>query len=83
MFFLDASGRILGAEVKSATKRGLPAFGVPRVVLDRPALDLEGPYDVSPLDGRFVTTMVEQGEGATNQIVVVLNWHTELVRRMR
>jgi Tol biopolymer transport system component len=83
LFFLDASGRILGAEVKSATKRGLPAFGVPRVVLDRPALGLKYSYDVSPLDGRFVTTMREQGEGATNQIFVVLNWHTELIKRMR
>ncbi len=58
-------------------------FGVPRVVLDRPALGLRNTYDVSPLDGRFVTTLGKQGEGATNQIFVVLNWHTELIQRMR
>jgi serine/threonine-protein kinase len=84
LFFHDASGRILGAEIKSATARGLPAFDVPRVVLDRPALDLSGPYDVSPLDGRFVTSFLnEEDEGAPNQIFVVLNWHTELLERMR
>ena len=83
LFFRDGSGRIMGAEVKSATERGLPAFGLPRVVLDRPALDLGGPYDVSPLDGRFVTALKDEGEGATNQIFVVLNWHAELVQRMR
>ena len=83
LFFRDGSRRIMGAEVKSATNRGLPVFGAPRVVLDRPALDLGGPYDVSPLDGRFVTALRELGEGATNQIFVVLNWHTELAERMR
>ena len=83
LFFRDGSGRIMGAEVKSATQRGLPAFELPRVVLDRPALGLDGPFEVSPLDGRFVTSLREEGEGATNQIFVVLNWHAELAQRMR
>ncbi len=35
------------------------------------------------VDGRFVTTLADDDEGASNRIFVVLNWHTELVERMR
>ena len=52
-------------------------------MLDRPALDLSGPYDVSPLDGRFLTVMRDEAEGTPNQIFVVLNWDSELVERLR
>ena len=36
-------------------------------------------YDVAP-DGRFVMIRVEESSGATQQIIVVLNWFEELKR---
>ncbi len=39
-------------------------------------------YDVTP-DGRFVLMLDEAGEsGSSNEIVVVLNWQRELLKRM-
>ena len=41
------------------------------------------PYDVSPLDGRFIVTEREEGDRAgPTQVSVVLNWFSELTRRV-
>ena len=60
-------------------------IGSPRKLFDtnRPPLGISGrPYDVSPLDGRFIVTkpVNPSGTGNTN-VDVVLNWFTDLKRQ--
>ena len=68
-----------GARWTAAIRRSRSSIGT----TPRAALGLSGAYDVSPLDGRFLTEMRDKSESAPNQIFVVLNWHSELIERLR
>ena len=73
-----------GAEIMSVdVGAGSPAsWGVPRRVFQAPYFVGNSgarQYDVGP-DGRFL--MIKEGDRASNQIVVVLNWFTELQQRV-
>jgi hypothetical protein len=38
------------------------------------------PYDVSPLDGRFLVTQPEAERAGPTHVSVILNWFSELTR---
>jgi hypothetical protein len=80
LFFVDLDGGMMAASVTLS-----PSLGLGRVTRlfewEKPPSGASGtPYDVSPIDGRFLLEKPNtEGPGVIN-ISVVLNWHEELKR---
>ena len=79
LYYVDLDGNMMAAEVKTS-----PELKLGRVTklfaFQKPPPGVSGrPYDVSPIDGRFlVVRPVGDGASAAINISVVLNWFQEL-----
>jgi len=83
LYFIDSEDRLMGSSMTAG--RGAdepPVFSAASPVIERAALDLEGDFDVHPVDGRFVMTHVEQQDEGGNEIQVILNWFAEVRARL-
>ena len=84
LYFVELDGDVVAASISFS-----PALHVDRITplfrWQAPPPDVSGrPYDVSPIDGRFlmIKPSADSATGPT-QIAVVLNWLQELLRRER
>jgi serine/threonine-protein kinase len=79
LYYVDLDGAMMAAAIELSPS--LRVGSVSKLFdLEMPPRTVSGrPYDVSPLDGRFlVTKPVPQTAGGTAEISVVLNWFDEL-----
>jgi hypothetical protein len=80
LFYLDLDGNMMSASVKLSPSLSL---GSVTKLFERPK-PRRGPagmpYDISPVDGRFLMMHSNEGSGGMIDISVVLNWTEELKR---
>ena len=82
LYYVDLEGNMMGASVKTSPSLSL---GPVRKLFTagRPGRGVSGrPYDLSPVDGRFLITKPAGGPNAPVNISVVLNWFQELRERV-
>ena len=83
LYYVDLNGNMMAASVKTS-----PSLSLGKVTklfaTEKPARGVSGrPYDLSPIDGRFlVTKPVRDRAGAAINISVVLNWFQELLKQV-
>lgn len=82
LFYIDLDGNVMAASVKTAPSLSLGAV-TKLFTTEKPPRGISGrPYDLSPLDGRFLMTKPAGGPDAPVNISVVLNWFQELRERV-
>jgi len=83
LFYMDLNGGMMAASVKLSPTLSLG--GVTKLFnWEKPPKGLSGrPYDISPVDGRFLMVKpAAQNQGAPTEISVVVNWFEELRQRV-
>jgi hypothetical protein len=81
LFYVDLNGNVMAVSVKLSPSLSLG--GVTKLFKwEKPRRGPAGmPYDISPVDGRFLLTRpASEGSGGAIDISVVLNWTEELKR---
>jgi serine/threonine-protein kinase len=84
LYYVDLGGAMMAASVSLSPT--LTLGGVKKLFdWEKPARSISGrPYDVSPVDGRFLLTkFAPRGSNGQMDVSVVLNWQRELNRLMQ
>ena len=81
LYYVDLDGAILAASVSFSPRARIESVTKLFDWRKPPAGRTGTPLDVSPIDGRFITTeVVESAPSGPTHVSVVLNWVDELTR---